>query len=120
MSDLFPQHKFLNNQFFTGVLRAKHSDAGIVVDAIELKPALGKGENYSSDIIRAKIHYTTGINDQHSEQFILKVGLSNGEMSDMLEKYDIFQREIVVYEKILPIIQSLLLSIKDKTKLAPR
>lgn len=116
----FTQHSFLNKTFFENVLQKKHNDPGLVVDSFELKPALGKGENYSSDIIRAVINFTTGISDQHSEQFILKVGLSNSNMSDMLEKYDVFHREIVVYDQILPVIQSLLLSINDKTKLAPR
>lgn len=120
MSEPFTQHKFLNAKFFQNVLRRKHCDAGLVVDKIDLKPALGKGENYSSDIIRSVIHYSTSIGEQHHEQFILKVGLSEDGMSDMLEQYDIFHREIIVYDKILPVVKSLLLSIKDKTKLAPK
>lgn len=120
MSKQFAQHNFLDKEFFQKVLQKKHLDNGLEVDTFELKAALGKGENYSSDIIRAVVHYTTGVKDRHSEQFILKVGLSNEDMSDMLEKYDIFHREIVFYEQILPVIQSLLLSIGDKTRLAPR
>ena len=37
----------------------------------------------------------------------------------MLDEYDIFKREIVVYRNILPKVQQLLLSAGDKSKLGP-
>lgn len=117
----FKQHKYLNTEFFEKILQKHHSDVSIKVTHIKLEAALGKGENYASDIIRAQIRYMTGLNqDGKMQQYIVKASLADSDMQDMLEEYDVFHREIVVYEKILPVVESLLLSINVKTKLAPR
>lgn len=113
-------HEFLTKEFFESVLQKKYSNTLLQVLDFNLKAAIGKGENYSSDIIRATVRYDTGGNEQRNEQLILKVGLTDSNMSDLLEEFDIFHREIIVYRDILPVVKSLLLSINDKTKLAPR
>lgn len=113
------QHKYLNKEFFEKILQKQHSDVSIKVTNVFLEPALGKGENYASDIIRARIDFKTGT-DQRNQQYIVKASLADSDMQDMLEEYDVFHREIIVYDKILPVVDSLLLSINDKTKLAPR
>lgn len=40
-------------------------------------------------------------------------------MQDLLEDFDIFKREIAVYELIMPEIDYLKMSVKDVTKLVP-
>ena len=51
--------------------------------------------------------------------FIIKAGLGNAEMQDQLDNFDIFKREIAVYQLIMPEIDHLQKSFKDCTKLAP-
>lgn len=117
----YKQHKFLTKEFFENILQKHHSDVSIQVTGIKVEAALGKGENYASDIIRAQVEYKTGLSGDHRmQQYIVKASLADSNMQDMLEEYDVFHREIVVYDKILPYVESLLLSINDKTKLAPR
>lgn len=116
----YAQHKFLSKEFFANILKKQQCDKGIEVTNLKLEPGLTKGENYASDIIRVTVEYTAGSNNQRCQKYIVKAGLADSNMQDMLEEYDVFHREIVVYDKILPVVHSLMLSIEDKTKLAPR
>jgi len=54
-----------------------------------------------------------------SQSYIIKTGLENAEMADILEKYDIFYREVIVFGDILPKIEDLLYAESDDTKFAP-
>uniref|UniRef100_A0A336KL31 CSON009900 protein n=1 Tax=Culicoides sonorensis TaxID=179676 RepID=A0A336KL31_CULSO len=119
VKDVWKNNEIFKHEFFENVLRKQHCDQSITVTNITLEAALGKGENYASDIIRAKIQFKAGLENTRSAQYIVKAGMADTSMQDMLEEYDVFHREIVVYDKILPVVESLLLSIKDKTKLAP-
>lgn len=115
----FPQHNFITEQFFEDILKNQYPNDLIKVENLDLMAPLAKGENFSSDIIRATISYKKNENALNTVSYIVKAVVSD-EHAEILDKYDVFHREIMFYRKVLPVVESLLLSIGDKTKIAPK
>lgn len=57
------KYPYITNQYLEEVLRKDQCESSIRVQDFSVVPALGKGENYSSDILRVKINYVTGSNN---------------------------------------------------------
>ncbi|XP_062713106.1 uncharacterized protein LOC109412322 isoform X2 [Aedes albopictus] len=68
------------------MLRESHKCSSIVVQDFIVVPALGKGQNYSSDILRVKINYVEDGSDPKNVTFIIKASLDSEELADMIEE----------------------------------
>lgn len=54
-----------------------------------------------------------------TQSYIVKSSLVSEGMADMLEEYDVFHREIAVYDNVMPRVEQMLASIGYAKKLAP-
>lgn len=54
-------HSWISNQLFAKVLE-KHQESGrdVIVHELDIEPAVGKGENYTSSMMRVAIKYSVG------------------------------------------------------------
>ncbi|XP_001648774.2 uncharacterized protein LOC5564428 [Aedes aegypti] len=116
---LSTKYPYITKEYLEDVLRKDQCESSIRVKDFSVKLALGKGENYSSDILRVKVNYVTGSNNHRTQSYIVKSSLVSEGMADMLEEYDVFHREIAVYDNVMPRVEQMLTSIGYTKKLAP-
>jgi hypothetical protein len=85
---------WLNKTFLDTALSAGYSNSTLNITKYEVKPAVGKGENYTSDLYRVKVHAANG----HIFHWIIKRQLSkNGEFGKIFQKSTTFIRETHMY-----------------------
>lgn len=116
---------FLDQAFFEKVIRHAEKDANAKVSNFDIQPAMKPGENFASAVFRASITYTSKfVKEGKTISVILKtkpvLGPENAAYAEVIEKSPFFQNEMALYGKILPDIQSLLLSAGDKDILSPK
>jgi len=63
---------WLNKTFLQTVLSAGYNTSTLNITKYEVKPAVGKGDNYASDLYRVKVHTANG----HVFHWIIKRELS--------------------------------------------
>lgn len=91
------------------------------IQSYDIKPALAKGTNFTSQMFRAIIYYNTTINDGlHEMRYIIKAGHSDLKQRAIFDEMNMFQKEIIIYEYILPEVYKLLEEIGDTTRLSPK
>ncbi|GAB0088258.1 uncharacterized protein DMENIID0001_026520 [Sergentomyia squamirostris] len=110
-------------QSFEECLKSVSSDVFDSFQSLIYCKVVKEGEKdssyYCSSIHRVEVQYLDNKSDVITTRFIVKV-LPLGAKGDFLNKYGIFEREVYIYEKILPRMIELLTQIKDNnTKLAP-
>lgn len=118
MSDVgVPLPTWLNHQYLEKVLRdTENNDKSLKLVSYNLSPAVAKGNNYASLIMRCLLKYTK--NDTNKEKsVIIKAALENNEL---LDQFDSMNVEIAAYGRIFPRINDLLRSINDDTQLFPK
>ncbi|XP_055544366.1 uncharacterized protein LOC129729654 [Wyeomyia smithii] len=113
------KYSFITKEYLEGILQKEQCESVVSVKEFTVVPALGKGENYSSDILRVKINYVTGSNNHRTQTYIVKSSLATEGMADLLEQYDVFHREIAVYRNVMPRVERMLATIGYRSKLAP-
>ena len=85
---------WLNKTFLETALSAGYSNSALNITKYEVKPAVGKGDNYTSDLYRVKVHTANG----HVFDWIIKRQLSkDGEFDKILRKSTAFLRETHMY-----------------------
>lgn len=116
---------FLNQDFFDKVVREMEKDANAKVSEFEIAPGSNPGENFASAIFRGTITFKSKYaKDGKTISVIIKtkpvLGPEMAAYAEVIEKSPFFKNEIALYGKILPEIQSLLLSAGDKDILSPK
>jgi hypothetical protein len=85
---------WLNKNFLETALRSGYRTPTLTVAKYDAKPAVGKGDNYASDLYRVKIHTADG----NVFSLIVKRELAAGnEFGKLLRKSTAFQRETQMY-----------------------
>lgn len=111
-------YKWITKEYFEEAFRKFHKDNKLVLQEFEVKPAVGKGENYAGIIDRVFAVYQTSDGQKKSCSVILKYYFENDEFADMaFGEYMIFDREMSIYEKITPVLNSYLEEIKEHEKI---
>ncbi|ETN60248.1 Juvenile hormone-inducible protein [Anopheles darlingi] len=113
------KYPFLTKEYLEGILRREQRENAIKVESFKVVAPLAKGENYSSDILRVTINYTTGSHNHRTQTYIIKVSFGRDEDNDLLDVYDVFKREIAAYDVVMPKVEQLLSSIGYNKRLAP-
>lgn len=119
----FAEHyPWISNAFFEQILRREHQDNSIVVKDYTLKAALGKGENYISQMLRVRVNYSSIIDPfvDHISLIVKAAVINNAEMSAIAAELDVFRKEIIVYQQIIPNVEKLLRSIGDYSRLSAK
>ncbi|TMW48478.1 hypothetical protein DOY81_006441 [Sarcophaga bullata] len=103
---------WLTKDYFEQCLRDYYHDKTLKLMKMHAKPALGKGENYGGILTRVKAEFTLDDGKSVNRKkggYIIKTSFEGDELAiKAMEPYDIFNREIEIYEKILPKLKLLL------------
>ncbi|KXJ79006.1 hypothetical protein RP20_CCG002641 [Aedes albopictus] len=86
MDSIAHKYPFITKEYLESVLRESHKCSSIVVQDFTVVPALAKGQNYSSDILRVKICYVEEGSVPKNATFIIKASLDSEELADMIEE----------------------------------
>lgn len=109
--------KWLDETFVLKSLRTYFPDQNIKIHDFKANSALGKGENFLSDILRLTVTYmeTTAntTNELQSKNLICKLGLSDPKVLDQISSLNIYSKEMEMYEKILPKIKVIIVDSGD-------
>mgnify|MGYP002655305108 CR=1 FL=1 len=116
---------WLDQIFFEKVVRQMEKDANAKVLNFDIAPAQKAGENFASAVFRGKITFTSKYaKEAKTISVIIKVkpvlGPEMAYYAEILDRSPFFPNEMALYGKILPDIQSLLLSAGDKDILSPK
>ncbi|XP_014275097.1 uncharacterized protein [Halyomorpha halys] len=79
---------------------AKESSVASIVD-VEAVPALPKGENYSSTILRVSANVVLGNGRMAKKSFIMKQLVTEGKGGELMKEYNVARQETHVYTVIL-------------------
>lgn len=115
-------YPWISNSFFERILRREHKDNSIVVKNYTLKAALGNGENFASQMLRVRVNYSS-IRDPSVDQISLIVKAvitSNAGMAAIAAELNVFHKEIVAFQRIIPEVEKLLRSVGDYSRLSPK
>ncbi|XP_050321477.1 uncharacterized protein LOC126753814 [Bactrocera neohumeralis] len=116
----FPE--WLDVAFFENVLKNVETESAKVTN-LELKPGTLKNDNYSSVLLRAKVNYRLQSQPAQNKvsSFILKVEpFMEENRKEIMGDYCLFDTEITMYSKVLPMIEKVLRQFGDKTVLGPK
>lgn len=118
-SDIVAMYPWLTTELFTRILQKDFPDNVVHVQKYSVKAALAKGENFASQMLRATVTYKIGTDDSPRDvRLIIKATLDNMNARAVLDEKEMFLREIVSFEYILPSVHKLLQSVGDHTKLS--
>lgn len=106
---------FLNKAYLEKVLQ-KHENESIRVQDFDCKPAVAAGNNYASLLLRVNVKYIKNAEDLE-KSLIIKTVVADAEMAKMVIENGIYQKELVMYDRILPKFQNLLTSHGDTEQL---
>ncbi|CAG0915097.1 unnamed protein product [Notodromas monacha] len=95
----------MTDDWFEGILKATVDKTATVI-SVEIKPGLEIGENYGSSTFRIRIHYKTETDDGTGGEKVLhafaKLPPTVESHRAFLDSHDIFEREAIVYNQLLP------------------
>ena len=112
-------YPLINNSLFEDII-SKNKQTQVIIDDFTLASAIGKGENYGSNMLRAIVNYST--NDKNSKQsikFIIKIETTNEKAAQLVRDIGAFEKEVTIYKDILPEVEKLLKKIGYNKKLSP-
>ncbi|KAH8382765.1 hypothetical protein KR009_005159 [Drosophila setifemur] len=101
---------WLTSDYLEAALRQHYEESQIRVESVDLKPALGKGENYGAILTRIRLVYTIGDRGRKVEEHLIAKTVLEDEDAETREKkapYDIYNRELEIYGLVLPKLQKL-------------
>lgn len=107
---------WLTKEFFSDIIKSEYPDGKI--GKLTLQPANSKGENFSSTMLRAEM--TISFEDQDIRRnFIVKID-PIGMTQEIMDQFNVFPKEIEMYERILPELQKICERVDENIKLSPR
>lgn len=110
--------EWFTKDYLESCLRSYYQDDCIKIVKLHAKPALGKGENYGGVLTRVKAEYKNSKGCLKKGGYIVKTSFEGDEFAcKTMEPYDIFNREIDIYEEVLPKLKALLKEIGDEEQI---
>ncbi|XP_037032313.1 uncharacterized protein LOC119071531 [Bradysia coprophila] len=111
-------YPWINSSLFEKLLRKDYnSDDVIEVEKYSLEPALKNGENFLSQMIRARVDYRVN-GSLNKINFVIKAQLLDEAQS--IHQNELFSREIAVFKYVIPYAVELLRRIGDDTKISAK
>lgn len=120
IEDLRTTPEWINVEYFETLLRKCRDDPTIVVQTVQVKYALPKGENYASVIYRAQVGYSCLGQSSTTCSYIIKAVAETPLAKRTLDEYDVHGKEMDVYQLVIPELTRLLKSIGDTSELCPK
>lgn len=112
--------EWLNSEYFEQLLKKVKGDSSIKVQSLDVKYALPKGENYASVIYRVQVvFHRKDLSEEISRSYIVK-GMAQTELAiEKLGEYNVYEKEMDVYEIVVPELKRLSRSLGDRSELYP-
>lgn len=109
---------FLTNYYIEKALQNHYNDKSIQVQGFDYKAAVAAGNNYGSLMLRSNVKYLQN-GKKLEKSIIIKTVITDPEMVKMFEDtgVNIFQNELIMYDRILPKFHKLLESVGDTDQL---
>ncbi|XP_030374818.1 uncharacterized protein LOC115624330 [Scaptodrosophila lebanonensis] len=113
--------EWLTRDYVEQALRTFYKDAALKLIHLDINPALGPGENYGGVLTRMLVRFRlSNETDEKKNHLIVKTSIEDDELSqELMSHYDIFNREITIYEEVLPKLNELLIEIDEYEQLFP-
>ncbi|XP_068156050.1 uncharacterized protein [Drosophila tropicalis] len=114
--------EWLTHEYVEHALRTHYKDNLLQIVKFELNPALGPGENYGGVLTRARATFTLSQEPEKEvlKNMIVKTSIDDDELTqELMAPYDIYNREMNIYEEVLPKLNDLLHEIGDFDQLFP-
>lgn len=115
---------WMNQSFFEKVIRQSEKDPKAEVLGFDISAGSKPGDNFASSVFRASISFKSKYtkNDSKTISVIIKTELVETipGLQDFAKESPLFRNEIEMYDKVLPEIQSLWLSVDDADTLCPK
>ncbi|KAH8283834.1 hypothetical protein KR054_002980, partial [Drosophila jambulina] len=105
-SEMAPE--WLTSEYLEAALCQHYQETHLKLESLELTAALGKGENYGAILTRICVKYTIDL-DSKLEYLIAKTKLEDEDVEtrEKKEPYNTYNRELEIYEQVLPQLQNL-------------
>uniref|UniRef100_A0A1L8DYJ5 Putative ecdysteroid kinase n=1 Tax=Nyssomyia neivai TaxID=330878 RepID=A0A1L8DYJ5_9DIPT len=118
----FEPPDFLNQTFFEDVLQKYEKNNTLTVTNLNISSATKPGDNFSSIVLKVNVSYTfVGDEKIFLKSLIVKtVPVEDGSRKEMLQYLPVFEREIDVYEKVIPEMMRIMNGLGDPEEFAPR
>lgn len=110
---------WLDQLYIESVLQRYFNDKNLKMREVEFKPVTAKGDNYGGIMLRAYVTYYRDETGEVSTSYVLKTQIWNELTSKTMKVYDIHNKEMLIYEKILPKIRKLLTLAGEQGDLFP-
>ncbi|XP_055375525.1 uncharacterized protein LOC129608190 [Condylostylus longicornis] len=113
--------EWLNKDYMENILKIYKNDKSLKITSFKVKPALGKGENFGGVMTRIQLQYICKCSKSLKDgYYIAKSSFEDDAFSmEKMKDYDIFNREIDIYQNILPKLREYLNEINDKEIIFP-
>ncbi|XP_064549968.1 uncharacterized protein LOC135436322 [Drosophila montana] len=114
--------EWLTHDYIEHALRTHYKDDKLQILQLELNPALGPGENYGGVLTRVRVRFTLSQQTQEEQlqNLIVKTSIDDDELTkELMAPYDIYNREMTIYEEVLPKLNELLKEIDEFEPLFP-
>lgn len=106
--------------YIENILKHYYEDQTLQVKSCTVKPASGKGDSFGGILLRCHISYCVkGSVSTTETSLVLKTQIWNEITKNTLKVYDIHNKEMIIYENILPKIRQLLMSINETGDIFP-
>ncbi|XP_030565748.1 uncharacterized protein LOC115766082 [Drosophila novamexicana] len=114
--------EWLTHDYIEHALRTHYKDDKLQIVLLELNPALAPGENYGGVLTRVRVRFTLSQQSQEEQlqNLIVKTSIDDDELTkELMAPYDIYNREMTIYEEVLPKLNELLKEIDEFEPLFP-
>ncbi|KAH8343742.1 hypothetical protein KR059_006982, partial [Drosophila kikkawai] len=115
--------EWLTHKYIEHALRSHYKDDDLTITRLQINPALGPGENYGGVLTRVRVNFKLSSSKEEKEQLqnlIVKTEIDDDELTqELMAPYDIYNREMTIYQEVLPKLRDLLMEIGDTEKIFP-
>lgn len=119
-------YEWINADYIGKILKQYEKNDNVKIVQFNVAHATSKGDNYVGAVFRANVEYQFDDSSNKNQNnktisMIIKTNIEDdSQLSEILEEFNIFQRESKVYKDILNECTKLLKSIDDPTIIGPR
>ncbi|XP_017007553.2 uncharacterized protein [Drosophila takahashii] len=99
-----PIPSWLTKDYVQEKLRVYFKSDSLILETLDIKPAIANGENYASVMTRINVEYTTmESREKQATNFLVKTTFADKDpAAHVLIKYGVYTREMDMYQRILP------------------
>lgn len=116
--DINSTPSWLNKEYFADVLIKEFNKFSI--QDVNITKGTGKGDNFVAVLHRAQISFLNDDDEMKNSNLIIKSRPTIGLSVEITDGFNVFPKEIEMYEKIIPAFEDLLENINEETIFAPK